>query len=134
MTTIKPPGTDLPTAPHAPNDTASSQSADQSADSAGASAATGSTSFTQELGRAQQLAGQAPVAGSSGPRDAIAQLSADLEAGKLTMDQALDALVERAVSGVGRSLNPQEREDLLSVLRNAIGSDPTLAALRDTAR
>jgi hypothetical protein len=91
----------------------------------------GSASFAQELQRAQQLTGQVQV-GASG--DPVAVLVRDLEGGRLTVDQALDALVERAVGGLGHRLSEQERADLLGVLRTALGSDPTLAALRDAVR
>lgn len=126
MTAIKPPGTDLPTVPHLPH------AGETAATDVGASANAGpaGASFAHELGRAQQLAGQTGV---SGVADPIAQLASELQAGKLSIDQALDALVDRAVGGVGRQLGVQERADLVEVLRAALGSDPTLAALRDAA-
>src|SRR4051812_32194961 len=106
MTAIKPPGIDLPTVPHSPHvgETAGQNAATNATSGSDPAASTGSA-FAQELGRAQQLAGQAPVGGAADP---IGLLASELQAGKISMDQALDTLVERAVGGLGHRLGAQE--------------------------
>jgi hypothetical protein len=118
MTSIKPPGSspvDLPTAPHSVDSTE----------------VAGTPSFAAQLEAAREVAGQPQVGGAG---DLVSALSRDLQAGKLTWDQAVEALAERAAAGVGKHLDAQQRADLLVVLRTALASDPTLAALRDSVR
>jgi hypothetical protein len=129
MTSIKPPGsspTDLPTISHPPTTCGA-----EAVGSTSAAHGAGSASFSEQLQAARGATVQAPT-GPAG--DAVAALSRELQAGRLTTDQALDALVERAAAGVAAHLGPEQRAELLTVLRTALASDPTLAALRDTAR
>jgi len=57
----------------------------------------------------------------------------DLSAGRLTPDQAIDQLVERALSSA-RGLPEAERDALAAQLRDALEADPTLLALREDLR
>ncbi|HEX2676624.1 MAG TPA: hypothetical protein VHM19_08285 [Polyangiales bacterium] len=82
-----------------------------------------------ERANSGELAGSEAV-GKAAP-DSIAALARELEAGRLSAEQALDQLVERAAASLDGSLTAQERSELLSTLRSALASDPTLAALRD---
>lgn len=126
MTSIKPPSLPSPTA------------TDLSQGPAGAGPASAQKaaepSFSQALDQARTagVGGETRVTGTGG--DAVAELSRELAAGRLSADQALDRLVERAANGVARNLSASERAELLDVLRTALASDPTLAALRDSLR
>lgn len=59
----------------------------------------------------------------------LGALRADLEAGRIGVDQAVDRLVERALSSAA-GLAPSERAALEAQLREALSEDPTLVALR----
>jgi hypothetical protein len=61
-------------------------------------------------------------------------MAQELGQGKLSVEQALDRLVERAASGPSQNLSEAERADLRSLLRDALGADPTLGALREELR
>jgi hypothetical protein len=67
-----------------------------------------------------------------GPRPgevAVRDLAADLEAGKLDPREAVDKLIERVVSmQLGSDAPPQVRNQVAAALREAIESDPLLAA------
>src|SRR5262249_55567544 len=97
--------------------------------------ATAGPSFQEALGRARGtethgIQGQAAVTGAQGHADPISALAQQVKSGQLSMDQALEHLIERATSGVGKHLSAAERDELREVVRNALSSDPTLAALR----
>ncbi len=131
MTSIKPPDSGAPTAPHLSTPGATVGSSERS--STGAAGA----SFREALGQAQAqaVAGQTGVApaagsGSSQAADPIAALSQQVKSGQLSMDQAIDQLVERAADGVGRHLSAAQRDELRDVVRQALSFDPTLSALR----
>jgi hypothetical protein len=122
MTAIKPPVFPAPTATDVASGAVSPSSVQ--AEKPGESA------FSQPLGRAAQAGVEAPQA-----TDAAAGVDAlvrDLQAGRVTAEQALDRLVERAAASLDHGLSPEERADLVSVLRAALASDPTLAMLRDS--
>ncbi len=120
MTSIKPPLPGAPTAPHLSGEVEGS-----GATSAGAPL----QSFNEALGRAESVSGQAPVVGAGA--DPLAAMAQELGQGKLSVEQALDRLVERAASGPSQNLSEAERADLRSLLRDALGADPTLGALRE---
>lgn len=126
MTSIKPPSLPAAAGP------------ELSQGPAGAGAAqvqqTGEPSFAQALDQAQAsgVSSEAPVGRAGG--DPIAELSRELSAGRLSVDEACSRLIDRAASGVAASLGAAERADLLEVLRAALASDPTLSALRESLR
>ncbi len=124
MTSIKPPHTGLPAPASAPGE-ASPTSTRQARENQAAS-------FQQAVGDAQ--AGQASaVAATAGQTaaDPIAALSQQIKAGTLSVDQAVERLIERAGQGVARHLGERERSELTELLRSALAHDPALAALRD---
>src|SRR5690349_2212940 len=91
MTSIKPPATSVP----APADLAGDASATRSerADHA-------ASSFQSAVRDAQAGQGAAGVAATSGAStDPIAALSQQIKAGTLSVDQAIERLVERATQG-----------------------------------
>lgn len=58
-------------------------------------------------------------------------IAASLRAGSMSAQQAIDALVERALSApAARGLTDAGREGLARHLRNALAEDPTLRALQ----
>jgi len=57
----------------------------------------------------------------------------DLSAGRLTPDEAIERLVERALSSA-RGLPESQRDALAAQLREALEADPTLLALREDLR
>lgn len=98
-----------------------------STQTAEAQTATGPTSAAdvqQATDASAEVAGGADVA----PLDALA---ADLDAGRVQPEAALDALVERALADVDVALSQTERADLEATLRSALQHDPTLVSLRD---
>ena len=68
----------------------------------------------------------------TGPRPgevAVRDLAADLEAGHIDARQAVDKLIERVVSiQLGSEASPQVRNQVTAALRDALESDPLLAA------
>ena len=125
MTSIKPPA---PGSPQSPTETP---------DIAGGtkSEAADATSFQTALEGAQkaQHAGQTAAAGAtskSSGSDPIAALAQDVEAGRITLDQAVDRLLEHTLAKTERHLSADQRTELSSLLRDALMHDPTLSALR----
>lgn len=125
MTSIKPPA---PGSPQSPTETP---------DIAGGTKSEGAdaTSFQTALEGAQkaQHAGQTAAAGAtsqSSGSDPIAALAQDVEAGRITLDQAVDRLVEHTLAKTARHLSADQRTELSSLLRDALMHDPTLSALR----
>lgn len=71
---------------------------------------------------------QPPVAATEpGPIEGIEALVARLRAGEITMEGLLDSLVERTAAS--SPLGPRGREELRSILKAALDSDPTLRRL-----
>ena len=81
-------------------------------------------------------AGAAEGAGASGrmegvgtvDTDAIAQLAADLDAGRITPEQAMSRLVEDSVAG----LPTAEQAELRGMMEELIASDPYLSGILGT--
>jgi len=62
--------------------------------------------------------------------DAISSLAADVAAGRIDVEAAVDQLVARALEGpTAAALPPARRAELEAHLRRALSDDPTLAAL-----
>ncbi len=58
-------------------------------------------------------------------------LAEELRTGQVGSEQAVDRLVERALSsGTARGLPPARRAELETLLRTALAEDPTLAAMQ----
>jgi hypothetical protein len=72
------------------------------------------------------------VPDEAGPRPgevAVRDLAADVEAGRIDPREAVDQLIERIVSlQLGDEASPQVRNQVAAALREAIESDPLLAA------
>jgi hypothetical protein len=82
-----------------------------------------------------QKAGDSQGAGRAGasqidPSDPVALVAADLRAGRIDVNTALDRIVERAMaSGPATALEPAARRELQDFLRQALADDPSLLAL-----
>jgi len=130
MTSIKPPGAGT-TGPHA---------VPERADVSGGAPQTDgpeSSSFESSLAQANTAhqANQAQhVAASGGPAasgaDPIRQLASAVESGAVSLDQAVDQLLGQTLERAARHLSTAQRDELSEMLRAALLSDPTLAALR----
>ncbi len=65
---------------------------------------------------------EAPAPGAGDP---VAQLAADLDAGRLTPEQAMARLVDDSIAG----LPPDEQSELKQLMEDLIASDPYLGGL-----
>lgn len=66
----------------------------------------------------------------AGSTDAVRRIAEQVRAGEMDAAKAVEALVERAMSsGAAGTLAPAKRRELESLLRSAIETDPTLAAM-----
>jgi hypothetical protein len=104
-----------------------SNSSASSTDSAGSTSSTRASTATHQTGEtpsASELAG-----GRSS--DAVAPLLREMESGQLTMDQAVERLLDQTVQSMGAQLSGAQRAELSGLLRDALVHDPTLRALRD---
>ncbi|MDH5673600.1 MAG: hypothetical protein OEZ06_15705 [Myxococcales bacterium] len=61
----------------------------------------------------------------------VESLAEAVRSGAITAEQAIDALVEQSIEGLGGVLGPEERGEIGALLRQALQDDPALAALRD---
>jgi hypothetical protein len=61
----------------------------------------------------------------------LVDLAKAVEAGELTMGQAVERLVEGSLGSLPRQLTELERTELSQLLRQAVQNDPTLGALQD---
>jgi hypothetical protein len=93
-------------------------------ENAQASGATASGAVDAASGAAPHLAAERVTSAH------VAALHADLEAGRVDVEQALDRLVERALS-LAAGLPMTQRAALEAQLRAALTDDPTLVALRE---
>src|SRR5262245_24587216 len=76
---------------------------------------------------ADEVAGQAPVGRNAGTH-MIADVAADLSAGRITPQIALDRVIDRVVDRqVGRGAPAGVRERISAALRTALEDDPLLA-------
>jgi hypothetical protein len=95
--------------------------------------ATTGTSFRELLQgpEATPPASHAPAAATGLESSAPSALAQAVRSGALTAEQALDKLVERAVTGTGASLSEPQRSELRALLQEALLADPVLRELRD---
>lgn len=77
------------------------------------------------VGGGAAASGAARTAGAAGA-DPIDQLAADLDAGRITGDQALDRLVDQALPP---DLAIGDRDELRAMMMDLVASDPHLAQL-----
>jgi hypothetical protein len=61
----------------------------------------------------------------------LVDLARAVEAGELTMGQAVERLVAGTIGSLPRQLTELERTELSQLLRQAVQNDPTLGALQD---
>ncbi|MEY4582604.1 MAG: hypothetical protein RL701_7307, partial [Pseudomonadota bacterium] len=62
--------------------------------------------------------------------DPIAQLARSVEAGTVTVDQAVEQLLGQTLARAKKQLSSAQLSELSTLLRDALLSDPTLSALR----
>jgi hypothetical protein len=127
MTSIKPPSSGT-TGPHAVPERADAAGGLQQSDRAQ------SSSFQHSLAEANQAAPghQAQqVAGSAATNaDPVGQLASAVESGAISLDQAVNQLLDSTLEKAGRHLTGEQRAELSELLRGALLNDPTLAGLR----
>lgn len=86
-----------------------------------------------DLGAAVGTGAAEPVA-ATGATDALAEVARAVAEGTLSVEAAVEHLVERAVGPLAASLSPVEREELVTLLRDVLAHDPALGALRESLR
>ena len=122
MTSIKPPDGRSPASPLGPG-----------AGAEGPDKATG-PGFRELLEGARPAGAAQPEAAAGGgavANDPVGALAQAVRAGALSPQQAIEQLVERAASGVGRDLSDTQRAELTTILREALRNDPALRELRE---
>ncbi|HKU39810.1 MAG TPA: hypothetical protein VJR89_16735 [Polyangiales bacterium] len=67
---------------------------------------------------------------NAGPASLV-DLAKAVEAGQLTMTQAVERLVQQTLGSLPGPLTELERLELSQLLQNAVAQDPTLRAMRD---
>lgn len=72
------------------------------------------------------VAGVEPAAGP-GPPEAIRAIAEDLRAGRITAREAVERLVDRAVSRLGPAASPETAERARAALLDLASRDPYLA-------
>jgi hypothetical protein len=81
---------------------------------------------TEVVGKGSLAAGKAEKARKSMP---VSDIGAELKAGRLTPQAAIDKVIERVLDRqVGRKAGPAVREKLGAALRESLADDPLLAA------
>jgi hypothetical protein len=53
-----------------------------------------------------------------------------VESGAISLESAVERLVEQTLERAGKNLTTQQRAELTELLRSALADDPTLADLR----
>lgn len=121
MTSIKPPSPGT-SGPHA---------LPERADAAGGSLPTDraeSSSFQTSLAEANQA--QQVTGATSAGADPVGTLARAVESGAISLDSAVERLVEQTLERAGKNLTSQQRAELTELLRSALADDPALADLR----
>ena len=94
---------------------------------------TGPTDAVSDSGAADSTTEVAAAEGAASTSAAgrIGELVAELRAGRIDADTAIERLVEHASStGMAQRLSPDMRTELVAYLKSMIENDPTLADLR----
>lgn len=137
MTSIKPPSGPTTTLPHTTgidSGPANGVDAKEGVERAVDSQRTGDLSSVSQghatrADTAEHVAA-ASSAASAGVQVNLVDLAKAVEAGQLTMSEAVERLVEGTV-GLSRQLTELERAELSELLRSAVANDPALSALQD---
>ena len=131
MTSIKPPSSGT-SGPQAIPERADAAGGSPQTDRAESSAFQRSLAEANQANQAQQIgpSAAATVAGHSGSVDPVGALAKAVESGSISLDQAVERLVDVTLERAGRHLTGPERAELTELLRSALENDPTLAALR----
>jgi hypothetical protein len=89
-------------------------------------------SFAEELASAERTAGTAggpDRAAAARTASAVSDIGAELKAGRLTPEAAIDKVVERVLDRqLGKAATPALRAQLGAALRESLADDPLLAA------
>lgn len=124
MSSIKPPSSGT-TGPHAVPERADAAGGSPQTDRTESSSFQRSLTEANQANQAQQITGAA-----AGNADPVGQLASAVESGSISLDQAVDRLLEQTLEKAGKHLTGEQRAELSELLRGALLSDPTLAALR----
>ncbi len=134
-------GTGQPPAPNIPGSEPSDKAAKPNDTTGPRESSEPGKSFSEKLAGAgpvekTRLSEASTVAHASRTGDvAVNDVAANLQAGKLTPEAAVDQVLERVVARqVGPDAPPAVRDQVRVALRNAIESDPFLAAKLDRLR
>ena len=87
--------------------------------------------FAAKLARAEGAAGPSSAERPAAARKAscLADIGADLKAGKISAQTAIDKVVDRVLDRqLGKHASPALREKLAATLRESLADDPLLAA------
>jgi hypothetical protein len=76
---------------------------------------------TEKTGRAQETK-------KTAPSDAIAKVAAQLRAGEIDVERAVELIIDHTVEKLGSGARPQTTEKLRQVLREYAANDPNLSA------
>lgn len=90
-------------------------------------------------GAGEGATGAGATTGASGAAgatvtDPIAALARAIGDGSLTVEQAIDVLIDRAAGQAPVRLTDAERGELVTLLRGALADDPALRSLRESVR
>lgn len=129
MTSIKPPSSGTPGA-HAPEHTDAPGGAlrTDSTESSSFQSALAEANQANQAQQAQHVAASAST-GAVGA-DPVAQLAHAVERGAVSLEQAVDQLLDQTLERAGKQLSGVQRQELSEMLRDALLNDPTLSALR----
>jgi hypothetical protein len=90
----------------------------------------GGTDGPDEVGevRPTEKAGKAQEAKKAAPADAVSKVAAQLRAGEIDVDRAVELLIDQTVEKLGGGARPQTIQKLRKVLREYAQNDPNLSA------
>lgn len=89
---------------------------------------TGGAGFAEKLRAKEGLAAAAEAHGAEGAQAAVAQIGADLKAGRVTSTEAVNRVVAEVLDRqLGKDAPAAVRERVESALRQALEDDPALA-------
>jgi hypothetical protein len=92
--------------------------------------------FRDALERAGKTGSASAIAtttasGAAAKADPITDLARAVQSGALSVDRALEQLVERAAGAMAGKLTSAQRAELTAVLQAALQNDPALQSLRE---
>lgn len=128
---IKPPGAPGASGPIGAGDAGATPSVDGTSEAFRDELSKASESDASNATTSNATTSNATTSRTTGRADAVRALSDELRAGRVDPQQAIDRLVDRALStGPAASLPPARRAELESLLRASLEEDPTLAAMQ----